>query len=132
VGRRIPCVGAIVRDPNSRILLVRRVNDPGRGLWSIPGGRVEAGETDAAAVVREVREETGLAVDVDGLAGVVERPGPGGVTYVIRDYLCTATAGIAYAGDDASEVAWVDAYALAELDLVPGLVDALTGWGVLR
>lgn len=125
-------MGAIVRDPSDRILLVRRANDPGRGLWSIPGGRVEPGESDAAAVVREVREETGLDVVVDGLVGVVERPGPAGVTYVIRDYLCTMTGGIPYAGDDASDVAWVDAYALVDLELVPGLVDALTRWGVLR
>jgi 8-oxo-dGTP diphosphatase len=132
VGRRIPCVGAIVRDAAGRILLVRRANEPGRGQWSIPGGRVEAGETDAGALVREVREETGLAVAVDGLAGVVERAGPGGVTYVIRDYLCTVTEGVARPGDDASEVAWVDTYGLADLELVPGLIDALTGWGVLR
>jgi 8-oxo-dGTP diphosphatase len=132
VGPRIPCVGAIVHDSAGRILLVLRATEPGRGQWSIPGGRLEPGETDAAAVVREVREETGLQVTVGRLAGVVERAAPGGGTYVIRDYLCTVTAGLPQPGDDASEVAWVDTYALTDLDLVPGLVDALTGWGVLR
>jgi 8-oxo-dGTP diphosphatase len=132
VGRRVPCVGAIVHDAAGRILLVRRANDPGRGQWSIPGGRVELGETDAGAVVREVQEETGLGVAVDRLAGVVERAGPGGVTYVIRDYVCTVTEGVAQPGDDASEVAWVETHGLADLELVPGLIDALTGWGVLR
>jgi 8-oxo-dGTP diphosphatase len=127
----VPCVGAIVRDSVGRILLVRRANEPDLGLWSIPGGRVEAGENDAAAVVREVREETGLDVTVDRLVGEVERAGPAGVTYVIRDYVCTVTAGVAYAGDDASEVAWVDADALAATSTVPGLLEALSGWGVL-
>src|SRR5437763_11981549 len=61
---RVACAGAVIRDRPGRILLVLRANDPGRGLWSLPGGRVEPGETPEQAVVREVREETGLEVSV--------------------------------------------------------------------
>ena len=58
----IPCVGAVIKDGPGRLLLIKRGHEPGKGLWSIPGGRVEAGESDADALVREVREETGLVV----------------------------------------------------------------------
>src|SRR5262245_49581335 len=57
VTARVPCAGAVVLDSAGRLLLVRRAREPGRGRWSLPGGRVEAGETAAAAAVREVREE---------------------------------------------------------------------------
>ena len=67
--RTIRCVGALVHDSNGRLLLVRRANPPGEGMWSIPGGRVEPGETDEAAVTREVAEETGLSVTVGRLVG---------------------------------------------------------------
>src|SRR2546430_16924216 len=59
---RVPCAGAVVKDQAGRLLLVRRGREPGRGRWSLPGGRVEPGETAAEAAVREVREETGLDV----------------------------------------------------------------------
>ena len=65
----IRCVGGIVHDAQGRLLLIKRANEPGRGRWSLPGGRVEPGETDAEAVVREVREETGLEVTPGPLAG---------------------------------------------------------------
>src|SRR4051812_45185259 len=56
----VACVGAVVTDGHGRLLVVRRANDPSAGLWSVPGGKVEPGEDDAAAVVREAYEETGL------------------------------------------------------------------------
>jgi ADP-ribose pyrophosphatase YjhB (NUDIX family) len=129
---RVNCVGAIIFDASDRLLLIRRGRPPGVGLWSVPGGRVEAGETDAAAVRREVLEETGLRVlEVGRLAGAVDRPGPGGVTYVIRDYLTGVSPGAPVAGDDAADVRWCD---LAELECLPlseGLLESLTDWGVL-
>lgn len=132
----IPCVGAVVVDAAGRLLLVRRRNDPGRGLWSIPGGRVEPGETDEAAVAREVLEETGLPVAVGRFVGAVQRSAPGGGTYDIRDYVATPSPGPAgeaapRAGDDADDARWVAPDDLTSLPLVPGLIDALTGWGVL-
>ncbi|NEA21038.1 NUDIX hydrolase [Actinomadura bangladeshensis] len=125
------CVGGIVRDGEGRLLLVRRGRPPGEGQWSLPGGRVEPGEDDPAAVARELKEETGLDVAVGALAGTVERPGPGGVTYEIHDYAATVTGGTLRAGDDAAEVRWVRPDDLGGLPLTPGLVDALTLWGVL-
>ena len=56
----VRCVGAVVHDAAGRLLMVRRANEPGRGQWSLPGGRVEPGESDASALARELREETGL------------------------------------------------------------------------
>lgn len=125
----VPCVGALVRDGAGRLLLVRRANEPGRGLWSLPGGRVEPGESAEQALVREVREETGLLVTVGPLVGRVERPGPGGVVYDIADHVCRAVGGTLRAGDDAAEVRWVDA--LAALPLTEGLAETLDAWGVL-
>ena len=130
----IPCVGAVAHDVSGRLLLVRRRNDPGRGLWSIPGGRVEPGESDTQAVVREVVEETGLQVVVERYLGTVHRPAPGGGTYEIRDYLvapCTAPAADPVAGDDAVDARWVSAPELVELPLVDGLAAALARWQVL-
>src|SRR4051794_3386608 len=132
---RVPCAGAVVRDGEGRVLLVRRGSDPGRGLWSVPGGRVEAGENSEAAAAREVQEETGLRIDVDGLAGVVERDGLGGVVYVIEDFLAHPADGAdpeaVRAADDATEVGWFTTEELTQLDCVVGLVDALRSWGLL-
>ncbi|RFU40476.1 NUDIX domain-containing protein [Actinomadura logoneensis] len=128
---RVLCVGGIVRDDQGRLLLVRRGHPPGEGLWSVPGGRVEPGESDAEAVARELLEETGLVVSVGDLAGVVERPGPDGVTFVIHDYTATAVGGTLQAGDDATEVRWVPVRDLDALPLTPGLLEALKAWNVL-
>jgi 8-oxo-dGTP diphosphatase len=128
---RVPCAGAIVRDGDGRLLVIRRGREPGRGLWSLPGGRCEPGEDAAAAAVRETYEETGLVVTAGPLVGRVERPGPGGVTYLIDDVACTVTGGTLGAGDDADEARWVSPAELAGLPVTDGLLDALTRWGVL-
>ncbi|MFF0519305.1 NUDIX hydrolase [Actinomadura nitritigenes] len=128
---RVRCVGGIVRDGSGRLLLVRRGRPPGAGLWSVPGGRVEPGEDDAAALVRELKEETGLDVVAGALAGSVDRPGPGGVVYEIHDYEARAVGGVLRAGDDAADARWVTAAELRELPLTDGLVEALESWGLL-
>ncbi len=125
---RIRCVGAVVFDDTGRLLLVRRAHEPGRGRWSVPGGRVEPGETDHHAVIREVIEETGLAVKIIQLLGNVQRCAPHGAVFDIYDYHCRAVGGTLIAGDDADETRWCDANTLAGLPLVPGLLDALTHW----
>lgn len=130
-GRNIRCVGALVFDHDGRLLLVRRVNDPGSGRWSVPGGRVEEGEHDHQAVRREVAEETGIDVQIVGYAGGVRRPAPDGSVFDIHDYACRPTGGTPRAGDDADDVRWCDAAALAALPVVDGLVEALAGWGCL-
>ena len=70
-GSWIPCVGAVVTDGRGWLLLIKRGHEPGAGLWSLPGGRIEPGETDAEALVREMREETGLTVEPGRLIGQV-------------------------------------------------------------
>ncbi|GIH91406.1 NUDIX hydrolase [Planobispora siamensis] len=124
-------MGAIVFDDSGRILLIRRGRPPAQGMWSVPGGRIESGESDAEAVVREMLEETGLRVAVGPLAGTVERPGPGGVVYEIRDYLAEVTGGTLTAGDDAADARWFPVEELPRLPLAPDLLEALTSWEVI-
>jgi 8-oxo-dGTP diphosphatase len=127
----VPCVGAVVHDAEGRLLLVRRGHDPGKGLWSLPGGRVEAGETIAAAVEREVLEETGLVVRAGATVGRIRLPGSG-VTFDVHDVACTLVepSAVPVAGDDADDVTLADAAALGRLSFTPGLLDVLRGWGV--
>jgi 8-oxo-dGTP diphosphatase len=112
------------------MLLILRGHEPGMGLWSIPGGRIEPGETDEQAVVREILEETGLEVSCGPLLGAVKRPG-----LVIRDYQAFVTGGTLSAGDDAAAVRWVTPDQLAALDaageLTAGLVATLRSWSVV-
>jgi mutator protein MutT len=126
-------VGAVaLRD--GALLHVRRGHGPAAGTWSVPGGRVEAGETLHEAVVREVTEETGLAVAVERFLGWAERidPEPGGAHVVILDFAVTSLSGDdPVAGDDAAEVAWVPVGDLPEYRIVPGLLDFLEERGVL-
>ncbi|MGQ0846040.1 MAG: NUDIX hydrolase [Sporichthyaceae bacterium] len=131
MGTRIPCVGAVVHDDEHRLLVIRRANAPGIGRWSLPGGRVEMGETDPQAVIREVAEETGLRVVVGALVGTVVLPGPSGVSYDVRDYACAVVGGVLRPGDDAVDARWVHRSELLELDVVPELVDTLERWGML-
>jgi len=86
---------------------------------------------DHAAVIREIGEETGLTVVPGALLGAVERPGPAGAVFDIRDYEAAATGGELAAGDDAADVRWVSPAGLAALPLTPGLTEALTAWRIL-
>ena len=98
----------------------------------MPGGRVEPDESDQQAVAREVLEETGLHVTVGLRIGTVQRPGPDGTLFDIRDYACRLTvATTPVAGDDAAEVRWSGRRQLEALDLVDGLWDSLAEWGML-
>lgn len=119
------CGGAVVTD-GGRLLLVLRRNDPGRGLWSLPGGRVEPGETVEAAVRREVREETGLDVRVGRLLGVVVRG-----DYLIHDHEAYVEGGPLRAGDDAEAVRWCPLDELDAAELTPRLLESLREFGVL-
>ena len=122
------CVGAVIVH-DGRILLVRRGQGAGVGLWSVPGGRVEGGESMRDAVVREVHEETGLRVVPDRWLGWVERIGRG-YHFVIHDFTAVLDADqgpeSARAGDDADDLRWQSLTELAEAgDLVPGLLEFL-------
>ncbi len=120
----IVAVAAIVYDPQGRVLLVERGKPPGEGMWTVPGGRLESSETLAQGAAREVREETGLIVEVGALACVVERMGDDH-HFVILDYVARAIGGELCAGSDARAAKWVDEGELQKLPLTEGLQDIL-------
>lgn len=123
-------MGAVVVDDDS-LLLVRRGEGPGAGEWSVPGGRVECGESLAEAVVRELREETGLEGVCGELIGWVERIDESH-HFVILDFEVTLldTRDPA-AGDDAAEACWIPVSEVAEQRLVEGLAEFLHEHGVI-
>lgn len=119
------------------LLLVKRDQEPARGLWSLPGGRVEWGESLMEACAREVREETGVEVDVEGLAGIAERIIPddeGRVQFhfVIHDFWARPRAREITRGGDASDVRWVPVGELASLHLTEGLLEFLQDRGAME
>jgi 8-oxo-dGTP diphosphatase len=101
--------GVVVHD--GRVLLIRRGKQPLEGRWSVPGGSVELGESLEEAVVRELREETGVDVRPLRLLTVFDpierRDGEVLYHYVIVDFLCALLAGTPCAGSDALAVAFV-------------------------
>jgi 8-oxo-dGTP diphosphatase len=104
-------VGAVIFDTAGRVLLVKRRQEPLAGQWSLPGGKLELGETLEAGVAREIREETNLDVDVGHVVEVFDRillDDEGAVRYhfVLVDYLCQHREGTARAGSDVEDVAW--------------------------
>jgi 8-oxo-dGTP diphosphatase len=124
------CVGAVSVDED-QILLIRRGRGPAEGYWSVPGGRVESGETLAEAVLRELLEETGLQGVCGSLVGWVERIGAD-YHFVILDFWVTIVAGREpAAGSDAAEAAWVPLDQVAELALTDGLAEFLHEHGIL-
>ena len=124
------CVGAVVVE-EGRLLLIRRGTPPGQGRWSVPGGRVETGETLGEAVVRELAEETGLDGLCGSLLGWVERI-HADHHFVILDFVVEVLEPAEpVAGGDAAEAAWVPLEDVAELDLVDGLAEFLHEHGVL-
>ncbi len=128
--RPLVAVGAVVVD-HDRLLLVRRGRGPAQGLWSVPGGRVEAGETLAEAVTRELREETGLEGVCGPLLGWTEQMAEDH-HYVILDFEATLVGGDQpVAGDDAAEATWVDLPDVAELDLAEGVAELLHDNGII-
>jgi acetyl-CoA carboxylase carboxyl transferase subunit beta len=106
--------------------MIRRAHEPAKGAWSLPGGRVEAGESPEQAAEREVQEETGLDVRVDVLLATVEVG-----AYLIHDFAATVCGGVLTPGDDASDARWCTPAELAELPLSAGLYDELVRMGVL-
>ena len=122
-------VGAVVLHRGC-VLLVRRGGQPSMGKWTLPGGLVELGETTAAAVRREIREECGLDIRVVGIAGVIDRvvrDGDGRIRYhyVLVDYLAYADTDAIEAASDAAEARWVELDHVAELEITEGLTDMI-------
>lgn len=122
---------AIFRDGN--ILLVRRARSPAKGLYSLPGGRVEFGETLHAAVHREVAEETALKIEIVDLAGwrevVPETPGDG--HYLIMSFAARWTSGEPDLNDELDDYRWLAPDALGDLQVTPGLPEIIQSARVL-
>jgi len=115
--RPIVGVGAVVLMDDGRVVLVKRGHEPMAGHWSLPGGVLEVGETLEAGVAREIREETGLVVDVGPLVELFDRillDDGGAVQYhfVLADYLCRPRQGRLEAGTDVDDVVLADPDAL--------------------
>ncbi|MFN2487343.1 MAG: NUDIX hydrolase [Acidimicrobiia bacterium] len=114
-------VGALVRSED-RFLLIKRARPPQAGMWAVPGGKVEWGESLREAVIREVAEETGLAVEVGKPIWVGERIGPGEPAewhICLVDFDAFAVGGELAPGDDAAEVGWFTHSEALKLALTP-------------
>lgn len=125
----IAAVGAVVFK-DGKILTIKRGQEPSKGKWSIPGGRIELGETAYEAAQREVREECSIEVEIERVldaANNIIRDGEGGVKYhfVIIDLLARYVSGEIKAETDAEECRWVTPQELVELDLTPMLREML-------
>ncbi len=119
-------VAAFIED-QGRMLLVRRAFNPQRGKWALPAGYVDYGEDPAAAVIREVKEETGLDIAIAGLLEVSGGTGQFGASIVIT-YTGTVLGGVAQPHDDADAVLW-----LTPTDALPEIAfdstrNALAAW----
>lgn len=127
--RPVVGVGGVVVD-DRRVLLVKRARPPLAGEWSLPGGAVEIGETLAAALQRELLEETGLMVDVGPVVEVLDRihldvEGRVEYHYVLVDYLCTVIGGNLHAGSDAADARWASTADLSEFNLSAPALDVI-------
>jgi 8-oxo-dGTP diphosphatase len=122
-------VGAVVFKDN-KVLLVKRAKHPARGLWAIPGGKVELGETLQQAAQREILEETGITILSKNpiyTFDVIEKDENNQIRfhYVIVDLVADYISGQPIPGDDAEEVRWVSSLELKNLDVNPGTLKVL-------
>ena len=117
--------GAIFRD--DRVLLVRRARSPGKGFYSLPGGRVEFGESLHAALHREVDEETGLGIEIAGLAGWREvLPGDaGGGHYLVMSFAARWIAKEPVLNEELDDLKWLSPGAFGDLRLTDGLTGVI-------
>jgi ADP-ribose pyrophosphatase YjhB (NUDIX family) len=127
----IPSVGAVMID-DGRILVVQRGRGVYAGSWAVPGGRQRRGETMQEAVRREVREETGLVVEVGDpvwIGDIIDPADPPSYHYTVVDFTAFAIGGELEAGDDASDARWVDLDEVRDLPLTPTMFELLTELG---
>jgi 8-oxo-dGTP diphosphatase len=122
-------VGAVIIE-GGKILLIKRGNEPGAGQWTLPGGVVELGESLEDAVRREVSEECGIKVEIEYLAGIVERvirddDGRIKYHYIITDYTARYTKGRLVAGSDVTDIGWFSLDKLDKYHLTEGLIEFL-------
>ena len=116
---------AIFRD--AKVLLVRRARSPARGFYSLPGGRVEFGESLHTALHREVDEETALRIQIVGLAGWREvLPGvSGGGHYLIMSFAARWAAGEPVLNEEHDDFKWLSVHEFGDLKLTGGLIEVV-------
>jgi 8-oxo-dGTP diphosphatase len=124
-GRPEVAVGAIVTDAQGRVLLIKRGHPPAQGRWTIPGGRVERGETLQQALLRELLAETGLVAKPGPLAEVFEYIDDR-YHYIILDYVMSDPHGELRAGEDATDARFVAMHELDNYETTDGLAAVLT------
>lgn len=124
LGAMVPAASAVICDDTGRVLLVLRGREPEKGRWSVPGGRVEPGETFAQAAAREAFEETGLHVEIGRELWTVAIAAADGQVFDVHDFAATIAGGVLSPGDDAEDARW---FTPAELDTVP-LTNGLRGY----
>jgi 8-oxo-dGTP diphosphatase len=115
-------VAAVIWNDRREVLLIRRTKEPRKGQWSLPGGKVEFGESLEDAARREVLEETGLVVALLGVAGIAETildasVGAADVHFVLIDYSARVVSGEAKAASDAADATWFTQEAVRALPL---------------
>lgn len=128
--RPLVAVGAVAVS-HGELLLIQRANPPQQHRWSLPGGRVERGELLMTAVVREMREETGIEAVCGPFLGWVERIGADHHIVIFDFEVTVLDHQPPRAGDDALGAAWVRLEHVAELDLADGLAEFLAEHGVI-
>lgn len=128
---RTLAASAVVTNADDKVLLVLRSCEPDAGCWSVPSGRVEAGESLEDAAVREAFEETGLHITIERKVWSLDVPNGSDEVFEIHDFLAHAVGGEMVAGDDAADVGWFGLHDMEGMPLTPGLLTYLTGHGVL-
>jgi mutator protein MutT len=124
-----PCDGASIAVFKDRcVLLVRRAHPPYAGFWSLPGGKIEAGETAKDAVRRELQEETGIEIEIEGVVDTVKiAPGEGDdtVTYRLTVFYGRPVGGSLKVGGDAEAAEWMHLDDVEKLAMTPGTADLI-------
>jgi 8-oxo-dGTP diphosphatase len=117
-------VGAVVFGAGAEILLIKRGKPPHYGRWMVPGGTLEWGETLEEAAIREVREETGIHIEIEAFVEIIEAitPGEDGFHFVIMDFAARAVSGTVAAASDALDAVWAPLDSLDAYELTPELL----------
>ena len=137
VDRPVVAVGILLLDEHEQLLLIQRARPPAAGKWSVPGGKVELGESLEAAALRELREETGLSCTLGPIVEVLDRVvrGPDGEVqfhYVILDFLGSHPTGTLQHASDCLDARFVPLADLRKYDLTDGLEEVVARARALR
>lgn len=120
----------VIQREDGAILMVKRLHPPEAGLWSVPGGKVDPGESLRDAAAREAFEETGLRVEVGQRLWTAQLAWDDDIIYELHDFAASPIGGVLQAGDDAAKVRWVPADQISSMPLVAELLDHLRAAGL--